>query len=143
MNEPNNTRRTIRLNGPDPIDLHVGGRLRAARLLAGLSQQELGAGLRISFQATQKYETGAIRLSASRLFHAATLLDCSVSSFFEGLESIEGAGGTFANNEIQLVRSVRKITNVRVRDELCKLIKEVALASAGTSAAEKQVAGWK
>jgi ribosome-binding protein aMBF1 (putative translation factor) len=81
------TRRTVLSDGPDPIDVHVGQRLRAARHLAGLSQAELGAGIGASFQAAQKYEQGQNRLSASRLFHAAEVLHLSVSFFFAGLEA--------------------------------------------------------
>ena len=51
-------RRTIREHGPDPVDVHVGRRLRQARFLAGMSQEELGAGIGVSFQAVQKYEHG-------------------------------------------------------------------------------------
>ncbi|HUB96285.1 MAG TPA: helix-turn-helix transcriptional regulator, partial [Stellaceae bacterium] len=51
-------RRTVREHGPDPVDVHVGRRLRQARLLAGLSQEELGDGIGVSFQAVQKYEQG-------------------------------------------------------------------------------------
>src|SRR5215469_959027 len=86
-------RRTVREHGPDPIDVHVGQRLRQARLLAGLSQEELGVGIGVSFQAVQKYEHGENRLSASRLFRAAKLLDRPVSFFFEDL------GGATANAE--------------------------------------------
>src|SRR5256885_866973 len=67
-------RRSIRERGPDPVDVHVGRRLRQARFLAGISQEELGAGIGVSFQAVQKYEHGENRLSASRLFKAARLL---------------------------------------------------------------------
>ena len=76
-------RRTVREHGPDPVDVHVGKRLRQARLLAGLSQEELGDGIGVSFQAVQKYEQGENRLSASRLFRAATLLQQPVAFFFE------------------------------------------------------------
>src|SRR5271154_7637768 len=79
-------RRTVREHGPDPVDVHVGKRLRQARLLAGLSQEELGDGIGVSFQAVQKYEQGENRLSASRLFRAAKLLDRPVSFFFDELD---------------------------------------------------------
>ncbi len=56
--KPPRSRRTVREHGPDPVDVHVGRRLRQARLLSGLSQEELGDGIGVSFQAVQKYEQG-------------------------------------------------------------------------------------
>lgn len=79
-------RHTVR--EPDPIDVHVGHRLRQARLLAGMSQDELGAGIGVSFQAVQKYEHGENRVNASRLLQAAQLLGRSISFFFEDIGSV-------------------------------------------------------
>ena len=79
-------RRTVIVDGPDPIDKHVGGQLRLRRAQIGMTQAELGARLGLSFQALQKYETGENRISASRLFQLARLLDVPMSYFFEGLD---------------------------------------------------------
>lgn len=79
-------RHTVREDGPDPIDVHVGHCLRQARLIAGMSQNELGAGIGVSFHAVQKYEQGENRVSASRLFKAAQLLKGPVSFFFADLD---------------------------------------------------------
>jgi transcriptional regulator with XRE-family HTH domain len=79
-------RRTVIVDGPDPIDRHVGGQLRLRRAQAGMTQTELGAKVGLSFQAVQKYETGENRISASRLYQLAKILDVSLSYFFEGLE---------------------------------------------------------
>src|SRR5208282_6153928 len=80
-------RRTVREHGPNPIDVHVGGRLKQVRMMAGMSQEELGLGIGVSFQAVQKYEHGENRLSASRLFRAAKLLGRPVSFFFDKLQT--------------------------------------------------------
>lgn len=120
-------RRTAQEYGPDPIDAHVGHRLRQARRLAGLSQTELGEGIGVSFQAVQKYEEGTNRLSASRLFHAAKLLKRSVYFFFEGIESKSASesGENFSVREIDLVRSFRRIEDEGLRDSLRKLMAQV------------------
>lgn len=67
---------------PDPVDTHVGLRMRALRLAAGLSQTELGLRLGVTFQQVQKYEKGANRVSASVLSRAAKALNCQVQEFF-------------------------------------------------------------
>jgi transcriptional regulator with XRE-family HTH domain len=120
-------RRTVREHGPDPVDVHVGKRLRQARLLAGLSQEELGNGIGVSFQAVQKYEQGENRLSASRLYRAATLLRQGVSFFFDALGSDpaqEEAAG-FKRDEIDLVRHYRMIASGEVREQLLQVARRV------------------
>ncbi len=74
-----------------PIDLHVGQRLRQRRCLLGMTQQKLADAVGIKFQQIQKYESGANRVSASRLWALAAALDVPVSHFFEGLSSEEEA----------------------------------------------------
>lgn len=69
-----------------PIDLHVGKRLRQRRRLLGFTQQKLAEAVSIRFQQIQKYESGANRISASRLWTLAKALDVSVAYFYEGLE---------------------------------------------------------
>ena len=68
---------------PDPIDTHVGTRLRHRRTLVGMSQQQLGKYLGVTFQQIQKYERAANRISASRLFRLARILDIPVGWFYE------------------------------------------------------------
>lgn len=70
---------------PHPVDIHVGDRLRFRRKLLGLSQSALGKALGLTFQQIQKYENGANRISASRLYQAASVLDVPISFFFEEL----------------------------------------------------------
>jgi transcriptional regulator with XRE-family HTH domain len=69
-----------------PVDLYVGARLRIRRKVLGLSQTQLADALGITFQQIQKYERGANRISASKLYEAARLLQSPVSYFFEGLD---------------------------------------------------------
>ncbi|MEL7253778.1 MAG: helix-turn-helix transcriptional regulator [Pseudomonadota bacterium] len=71
---------------PHPVDVHVGKRIRHRRWLAGMTQQNLAESVGIKFQQIQKYETGANRVSASRLWDIADALDVNVSFFFEGLD---------------------------------------------------------
>lgn len=69
-----------------PVDVHVGKRIRHRRWMNGTTQQQLAESVGIKFQQIQKYETGMNRVSASRLWDIANVLDVSVSFFFEGLE---------------------------------------------------------
>lgn len=69
-----------------PVDVHVGKRVRHRRWLVGMTQQQLAEKVGIKFQQIQKYETGANRVSASRLWDIADALDVPVAFFFEGIE---------------------------------------------------------
>jgi transcriptional regulator with XRE-family HTH domain len=95
--------------------------------LAGMSQEELGAGIGVSFQAVQKYEHGENRLSASRLYKAARLLDRPVSFFFEELggEAASGSSKGFTREEIELVRHFRQIPSDEVREHLLQMTKRI------------------
>lgn len=72
---------------PHPVDVHVGKRIRHRRWLVGMTQQQLAESVGIKFQQIQKYETGANRVSASRLWDIADALDVEVSFFFEGIDN--------------------------------------------------------
>ena len=72
-----------------PVDLHVGKRIRHRRWLVGITQQQLAEKVGIKFQQIQKYETGANRVSASRLWDISETLAVSISFFFEGIEKSE------------------------------------------------------
>src|SRR3954451_7917614 len=69
---------------PNPIDIHVGSRVRLRRMMLSLSQEKLGNGLGLTFQQVQKYEKGTNRIGASRLQQIAQILQVPVSFFFEG-----------------------------------------------------------
>lgn len=71
----------------NPIDVHVGNRIRLRRTLLGMSQERLGNALGLTFQQVQKYERGRNRVGASRLYDLARVLDVPVAFFFEGLTS--------------------------------------------------------
>ena len=73
-----------------PVAEHVGKRLRQRRWLVGMTQQQLAEHVGIKFQQIQKYETGANRVSASRLWDIASTLDVSINFFFDGLQAEKG-----------------------------------------------------
>lgn len=81
-------------NQPDPVDIHVGQRLRAMRKLRGLSQSDVAAHLELTFQQVQKYERGVNRVSASKMYAMAGLLGVPAAEFFVGLpDPATGEGG--------------------------------------------------
>jgi transcriptional regulator with XRE-family HTH domain len=86
----------------DDIDLHLGKRMRRRRRLLGLTQEQLANACGVRFQQIQKYECGANRVSAARLFRIARALDVQMNYFFEGLA--EGAA-TARDETIEVVRS--------------------------------------
>ncbi len=128
-------RRTAKESGPDPIDIHVGGRLRLARERAGLTQVEVGAALGMSFQVVQKYEQGEIRVSASRLVQLSRLLKRPAAFFFEALDNpIEAGGGeVIAGGDLELVHAYRRILDHDVRQRLLQLVRDTASARDGTT----------
>lgn len=77
----------------DNIDAHIGSRVRLRRLTAGVSQEQLGAALGVTFQQVQKYEKGTNRIGAGRLYRISRILDVPVSYFYEGLGQTNGAAG--------------------------------------------------
>jgi transcriptional regulator with XRE-family HTH domain len=87
------------------IDLHVGKRLRRRRRLLGLTQQQLAESIGIRFQQIQKYECGANRVTASRLYELSVSLNVPVGYFFEGLTQVAEAAGAPANvaNDRELI----------------------------------------
>jgi transcriptional regulator with XRE-family HTH domain len=76
---------------PNPVDKHVGNRVRMRRLMLGISQQTLSGALGVSFQQVQKYENGANRIGASRLQRIAEILEVPPAFFFEGAPNLHGA----------------------------------------------------
>ncbi len=115
-------RRTVAEFGPDPVDVHVGGRVRLRRTLLGMSQTDLAGALGLTFQQVQKYERGFNRIAASRLYHLCHILDVPVGYFFEGLK--EGAP-TWSPDDVmvkretlELVRAYYRIRDPKVRKAL-------------------------
>ena len=76
---------------PNPIDRHVGSRVRMRRMMLSMSQEKLGDALGLTFQQVQKYEKGANRIGASRLQQISHILQVPVSFFFEGAPNAPGA----------------------------------------------------
>ena len=85
------------VNVQHPVDTHVGRQLRARRELLGYPQKELARQLDISFQQVQKYESGANRISASKMWQLCQVLDVVPGYFFEGLESKKRGSGNDAS----------------------------------------------
>ena len=120
---------------PDPIDVHVGQRVRARRKMLGLSQTLLGKELGVTFQQVQKYERGTNRIGSSRLFRVSNALDVPVSYFFEGAETklpgynpMEGLDGdAFEKEETQeLVEAYYRIVDPRIRKKVLGLARLLA-----------------
>jgi transcriptional regulator with XRE-family HTH domain len=78
--------------GPNPIDVHVGSRMRMRRMMLGMSQQKLADAFGLTFQQVQKYEKGMNRISSSRLQHAADILGVAVPFFFGGVPDKQSPG---------------------------------------------------
>jgi transcriptional regulator with XRE-family HTH domain len=115
------------LSGGKQVDFHVGERIRERRAELGLTQEDLGRALRISYQQIQKYETGANRVSAGRLFEIATALNVGISYFFEGYHG-GGPGeplphGGHNRAAIELVRNFLEIKDEGVRAAVSMLIR--------------------
>ena len=112
------------------IDEHVGERIRERRTQLGLTQEHLASALAISYQQVQKYETGANRVSAGRLYEIAQRLEVDVSYFFEGLEPTSQsqplAHGGKNRSTIELVRNFAEIDDLVIRSAVSGLIKSLA-----------------
>src|ERR1700748_1341571 len=80
-----NTGRRQKSDKPNPVDVHVGSRVRLRRTLLGMSQEKLGNAVGLTFQQIQKYERGANRIGASRLFDMSRVLDVPVQFFFDDM----------------------------------------------------------
>ena len=125
-------RKTIAADGPDPVDVHVGMRLRQRRTLLGMSQERLAQAFGVSFQQVQKYERGANRISASRLHLLTKTLDVPITYFFEGLPSSagepalaladeDGSDQMTSRETLELVRAYYRIEDPAVRKRLVEL----------------------
>lgn len=126
---------------PNPIDVHVGGRVRLRRTLLGMSQEKLGEAIGLTFQQVQKYERGSNRIGASRLFDLSRVLDVPVGFFFDDMSDDVASrspgqvrGGTLGPLEIEpnpmakretleLVRAYYKIKDSQVRRRLFEMVK--------------------
>lgn len=139
---------------PDPVDIHAGARLRLRRNLVGMSQEQLGNALGLTFQQIQKYERGINRISASRLHQICKILNVSVDYFFDEMPvasdnnrpgmgehaSHEGMESNIAHfpdvateremlqgrETLDLIRAYYRITDAKKRRTIVELIKSMA-----------------
>lgn len=132
---------------PNPIDIHVGRRLRLRRTLLGMSQEKLGEAIGLTFQQIQKYERGSNRIGASRLFDLSRVLDVPVGFFFDDMSDDVAARSpgqsrglaqdpvTFEPNPmikretLELVRAYYKIDDSNVRKRLFEMVKALGFNS--------------
>ena len=119
-------------DGPHPIDVHVGSRVRQRRTLAGLSQTALGEALGLTFQQVQRYECGKNRIGASNLWKLTQALDVPVSFIFEGVVE-DQAGPTpfdsdplYKRETLAFVGAYYRITDPKARRSLFELVKALA-----------------
>jgi len=132
---------------PNPVDTHVGSRVRLRRMLLGMSQERLGESMGLTFQQVQKYEKGVNRIGASRLFQISKILDVPVQFFFEEAPHVDGPGQPaglsesdsetfileFLNSRegLELNRAFVKISDAKVRKSVVDLVR--ALGSGGSA----------
>ncbi len=126
---------------PHPVDVHVGSRVKFRRVVQGMSQEQLGSTLGLTFQQVQKYEKGTNRISASRLWDIGDALGVKVSFFFEGLRDMDMSAGGFAESGqanfnrqvnstegLKLNRYFTQIEDPQVRKKILELVKTLSLS---------------
>lgn len=101
------------ITNPEPVDIHVGSRVKLRRILLGMSQDKLGKALKLTFQQIQKYEKGANRIGSSRLFQLSQILDVPVSFFFDDMAE-DMAGETVSGDP--LAKFVKRSTLEFMKD---------------------------
>jgi len=145
----NGTRAESKIEATTAVDRHVGSRIRLRRTLLGMTQTALGQAVGLTFQQIQKYEKGANRVSASRLWQFGATLDVPVSFFFDGLADqghlpdvilepdpcTPGEPDPMARREtLELVRAYYRIEDRGLGRRLLDLIRAVAAADAQVDA---------
>lgn len=140
---------------PDPVDVHVGQRLRVRRSLLGLSQEKLAESIGLTFQQIQKYERGMNRISAGRLYQFSKILDVPVTYFYDQLagaakayssatygmadnEQQQFADGDLMQNKetLDLIRAYYSIDNTDIRKDIFKFVKSMANRIGGEDESE-------
>ncbi len=125
---------------PNPIDKHVGSRVRMRRMMLNMSQEKLGDALGLTFQQVQKYEKGTNRIGASRLQQIAHILQVPVSFFFEGAPHIPGQLGGMneapspayvsdflaTSDGLSLTKAFMRIKNSKLRRRIVDLVEQIA-----------------
>lgn len=134
-------------DGPHPIDVHVGSRVRLRRNMLGLSQEKLGEAIGLTFQQVQKYERGANRIGASRLMELSVVLDVPVSFFFDETDPVRAPAIPVGFEEtpqegfdsdpmrkretVELIDAYYGIEDAAVRRRLFDLAKALVAGAAG------------
>lgn len=125
---------------PNPIDKHVGSRVRMRRMMLNMSQEKLGDALALTFQQVQKYEKGTNRIGASRLQQIAHILQVPVSFFFEGAPHMPGQAGGMneapspayvsdflaTSDGLSLTKAFMRIKNSKLRRRIVDLVEQIA-----------------
>jgi len=125
---------------PNPIDKHVGSRVRMRRMMLAMSQQKLADALGLTFQQVQKYERGANRMGASRLQQMSDILQVPVEFFFEGALNASAPHGSDGSalsmaqiddfvsdlDSLRLIRAFMRVDNAALRRRIVMLVQEIA-----------------
>ena len=126
---------------PNPIDKHVGSRVRMRRMMLGMSQEKLGDALELTFQQVQKYEKGTNRIGASRLQQISNILQVPVAFFFEGAPHVEGSppqstedvpspayvSDFLATSDgLSLTKAFMRIPDSKLRRRIVNLVEQIA-----------------
>ena len=127
---------------PNPIDKHVGSRVRMRRMMLAMSQEKLGDALDLTFQQVQKYEKGTNRIGASRLQAISNTLQVPVSFFFEGAPNMPGHTGNGAapspayvsdflatSDGLSLTKNFQRIKSGKLRRRIVELVAQMAEAA--------------
>ena len=125
---------SVERDGPHPVDRHVGLRIRMRRKEMGVSQERLAEALGITFQQVQKYERGANRVSASKLWEIAGALRTPVGYFYDGLEGQAGSASQqttaqaflSSSEGLELLAAFPRIVEPAIRRKLVELVRVVA-----------------
>jgi transcriptional regulator with XRE-family HTH domain len=124
---------------PNPVDKHVGNRVRMRRLMLHMSQEKLGGALGLTFQQVQKYEKGTNRIGASRLQHISDILQVPVAFFFEGAPTPHQQRGRLqevsspdyvsdflaTSDGLALTEAFMRIKDPTVRRRIVMLVKQI------------------
>jgi transcriptional regulator with XRE-family HTH domain len=132
----------IAKKAPNPVDKHVGSRVRMRRMMLAMSQEKLGDALGLTFQQVQKYEKGTNRIGASRLQQIAHILQVPVSFFFEGAPNVasgprhDGLGEApspayvsdflATSDGLALTKAFMRISNAKLRRRIVDLVEQIA-----------------
>ncbi len=129
---------TVPKKKANPVDAHVGYRVRLRRMLIGMSQERLGELLGLTFQQVQKYERGINRIGAGRLFEVAEILGVPISFFYEGVDGIQAAHENgnghpsavmdflSSSEGIQLSTAFMSIKDIKVRRRILDLVRTIS-----------------